>query len=194
MNATLQSWAHALGGEVSGGEVRCPGPGHSAEDRSLSVTIGKDGQPIVHSFSGDDWKLCLDYVRSKLGMEPFKPNGQAEPARKRHFDYCGPDGALLYQVEREDLPSGGKKIRQRRPERRLGLEPRRRSACTLPVAGAARGSRPWPHGRHCRGRGQSRFALELERSGDLQQRRGWNVAGAVFGLPPRRRRCHFAGQ
>ena len=25
--ATLQSWARALGGEVSGGQVLCPGPG-----------------------------------------------------------------------------------------------------------------------------------------------------------------------
>ena len=41
--ATLQSWARALGGEVSGGQVLCPGPGHSAKDRSLSVKIGEDG-------------------------------------------------------------------------------------------------------------------------------------------------------
>ena len=47
MNATLQSWARALGGEVSGDQVLCPGPGHSPKDRSLSVKIGKDGQPVV---------------------------------------------------------------------------------------------------------------------------------------------------
>jgi putative DNA primase/helicase len=69
---------------------------------------------------GDDPILCkdFDFVREKIGLRPWKPNGHARPSStKRHFfDYRGPDGALLYQVEREDLPDGGKKIRQRRPD------------------------------------------------------------------------------
>jgi KaiC/GvpD/RAD55 family RecA-like ATPase len=109
MNATLQSWARALGGDVSRGGVLCPGPGHGPKDRSLSVKIGKDGEPIVHSFSGDDWKLCRDYVRSRLGMEPFKPNGHAKPAQtaKRtvveSFDYHDPQGAVVYQTQRVEF-------------------------------------------------------------------------------------------
>jgi hypothetical protein len=80
-----------------------------------------NGGFVVHSFSADDPLVCKDHVRKLLGMEPFKPNGpdarlRPEPPRKRHFDYCGSGGALLYQVEREDLPGGGKKIRQRRPD------------------------------------------------------------------------------
>jgi AAA domain len=115
----LHSWARALGGEVSGGQILCPGPGHSPKDRSLSVKIGRDGEPICYSHSGNDWPEAKDYVREKVGLEPFKPkgNGEAKPApHKRQFDYPGPDGALLYQVEREDLPGGSKKIRQRRPD------------------------------------------------------------------------------
>lgn len=45
----------------------CPGPGHSAKDRSLSVTFGSGGF-LVHSFAGDDWQDCRDYVRDLLGM------------------------------------------------------------------------------------------------------------------------------
>jgi len=113
----LHSWAKQLGGEVSGLQVLCPGPGHEPQDRSLSVKPALNGGGfIVHSFAGDDPVVCKDHVRKLLGLEPFKPNGYAEPPRKRHFDYCGPDGALLYQVEREDLPDGSKKIRQRRPD------------------------------------------------------------------------------
>jgi hypothetical protein len=66
---TLQEIANALGGEVSGGEVLAAGPGHSAKDRSMSVTISKDGEPIVHSFSGDDDLMCKDFVREKLGIK-----------------------------------------------------------------------------------------------------------------------------
>jgi hypothetical protein len=118
----LHSWAKLLGGEVSGDEIVCPGPGHTAKDRSLSVKIGRDGEPIVHSFCPADNDLeCKDFARKLLGMEPFKPKGNGKASStKRHFDYPGPDGALLYQVEREDLPDGGKKIRQRRPDGKGG--------------------------------------------------------------------------
>lgn len=69
MNATLQSWARALGGEVSGSGVNCPGPGHGAKDRSLSVTFDHKapGGFVVYSHSGDDWRECRDLVHERLG-------------------------------------------------------------------------------------------------------------------------------
>ena len=65
LNAALV--AKRLGGDVVGkGRVLCPGPGHSARDRSLSVTLsGSDF--LVHSFAGDDWKDCRDHVADLLG-------------------------------------------------------------------------------------------------------------------------------
>jgi hypothetical protein len=44
MIADLRAIAHALGGEVSGPQVLCPGPGHSARDRSLSVKLDPEAQ------------------------------------------------------------------------------------------------------------------------------------------------------
>lgn len=66
--------ARLLGGEVVKGQISCPGPGHSAADRSLSVMFNADGKPIVYSHAGDDPIKCKDYVRGKLGMPAFKPN------------------------------------------------------------------------------------------------------------------------
>jgi hypothetical protein len=66
---------------VSGGQVLCPGPGHSAKDRSLSITPD-DAAPggfLAHSFAGDDPIVCKDFARQKLGLEPFKPNGEGRP-------------------------------------------------------------------------------------------------------------------
>src|ERR1700720_3940958 len=74
---TLQNLAKALGGEINSGQVLAPGPGHSAADRSLSIKLDKDAPDgfIVHSFSGDNPIACKDYVREKVRLEPFKPNG-----------------------------------------------------------------------------------------------------------------------
>jgi hypothetical protein len=69
----LKSAANALGGTVSGDVIRCPGPGHSRHDDSLIVFL--DGDSVgVHSWAGDDWKECKDYVHDKLdGLFPNKP-------------------------------------------------------------------------------------------------------------------------
>jgi hypothetical protein len=74
---SIDKIATALGGKVSAGEVLAPGPGHSPADRSLSVKPDPDAPEgfLVHSFSGDDPIACRDYVRSKLGLPEWKPNG-----------------------------------------------------------------------------------------------------------------------
>jgi putative DNA primase/helicase len=87
MSGQLRSWARALGGEASGNGVICPGPGHSARDRSLSVTpsaTAPDGF-MVYSHAGDDWQACRDYVRGKLGLSPFLPRQAPKvvPQRER---------------------------------------------------------------------------------------------------------------
>ncbi|MFZ3325662.1 MAG: hypothetical protein WA231_07105 [Methylocella sp.] len=66
MTTRLRSWAQALCGDVSGSGVICPGPGHSARDRSLSVTpsVTAPNGFLVNSFAGDDPIACLDYVRA----------------------------------------------------------------------------------------------------------------------------------
>ena len=121
MNATLHTWAKLLGGEVSGAQVLCPGPGHSAADRSLSVKIGKDGQPVVHSFCGDDPMACKDYVRATLGMAPFKPNGGRKTVAT--YDFCDPaTGQVRYLKERLESADGTKSFFFK-PAGRNGSEP-----------------------------------------------------------------------
>jgi hypothetical protein len=77
----LQRLARALAGEVNSGQVLAPGPGHSPKGRSLSVKLSADATDgfVVNSSAGDDPMTCKDYVRSKAGIEPFKPNGKRKP-------------------------------------------------------------------------------------------------------------------
>jgi hypothetical protein len=73
---TIEKIAQLLGGHVrSSREILCPGPNHSAADRSLSVKLDESAPDgfVAHSFSGDDPIACRDFVRKKLGLSPFKP-------------------------------------------------------------------------------------------------------------------------
>jgi putative DNA primase/helicase len=75
--------ARALGGSVSGRSVVAPGPGHSRADRSLSIRIDPDAPDgfIVHSFAGDDWRECQDYVRHALGLRTWERRHRQSPRR-----------------------------------------------------------------------------------------------------------------
>ena len=74
---SLRELARQLGGEVAGGQVICPGPGHSARDRSLSVRpdlAAPDGF-VVFSHCGDDFRACHDHVRQRLGLPAASRRG-----------------------------------------------------------------------------------------------------------------------
>lgn len=68
-----------LGGKIYGrNRILCPGPGHSRNDRSMSVMFTDSGF-VVKSFSTDDWKECRDYVKSVLGLSDDRPVSFREP-------------------------------------------------------------------------------------------------------------------
>jgi RecA-family ATPase len=138
MIPSLAQIAQLLGGEVSAGQVRAPAPGHSPADRGMSIKLSA-GAPdgfIVHLFNdGGDDVAAKDYVRSKLGLAPWQPNGKGNGhmspeqemsraiagLRKQRSDspprvvatyrYVGDDGELVYEVQRLEP----KAFRQRRP-------------------------------------------------------------------------------
>lgn len=129
--------ALALGGDVVAGGVVCPGPGHSARDRSLSVRLdaaAPDGF-IVYSHAGDDPMVCRDHVRDRLGLPSWHAGtttprpavisrsptqGQADEARRISLalgiwrECVGPAGTLAETYVRsrglwlpEEVANGG---------------------------------------------------------------------------------------
>ena len=128
---TLESIARALGGEVSGCQVLAPGPGHSPKDRSLSIKLSRDAPEgfIVHSFCGDDPIVCRDYVRQRLGMAPFKPNGGRKTVAT--YEFRDPTtGEIRYRKERVEF--GGRKqiilLQAQRPRRQWAFAVRGRTS------------------------------------------------------------------
>jgi hypothetical protein len=115
---SLDQIAKALGGEVSCGQIRAPGPNHSPQDRSLSVKLDTEAPDgfVVNSFSGDDAIACRDHVRRKLGLPTFEHRiaGSSGKSRKGNgaakawslivarYVYRDKDGAPFLQVCRTD--------------------------------------------------------------------------------------------
>ncbi len=143
MQITLRELAAALGGEITGGQVLAPGPGHSPADRSLAVRPG-DGDDgfILHSHAGDDPIACKDYVRARLGRPAWQPRPKREPGPKSRgepdhvYDYPLADGTPCGRVLRWDAKGGDKKkftqLRWEGGEWRPGGIPKPRPLYRLP--------------------------------------------------------------
>jgi RecA-family ATPase len=137
----LRTIAAALGGDISNNQVLAPGPGHSREDRSLSIRLDPNAPDgfLVHSFANDDVVSCKDHVRQRLNLPAFQPNGQWRRKTSTEIEnllaaaidfqrkpegtlaathrYVDHDGTLLYQVRKYTDP---KRFVQRRPDGKGG--------------------------------------------------------------------------
>jgi hypothetical protein len=102
MMPSLHQIAHALGGEVRGGRVLAPAPGHSPTDRGMSIKLS-DNAPagfLVKVFNEGDPLAAKDYVRSKLGMPPWRPNGKGGNGYNSPGDEMAGTVAELRKVKR----------------------------------------------------------------------------------------------
>jgi hypothetical protein len=112
--ASITDWAAKLGGDIGRDDhgdlvIRCPGPGHQPDDRSLSVWLDERAPQgfRVHSYSirDDDFTQLRDYVRDTCNAPEWKPpaksNGHA-PHRDvvAHYVYEDPEGAPVMRVTR----------------------------------------------------------------------------------------------
>lgn len=106
------SWAaKVLGGRVERPDrIRVPGPNdkkRGRNDDSLMVFFGDDRPEgyEVYSHSGDDWRVCRDYVRDRLGLPAWKPDGKPRAVFVAdQFIYEQADGFPYHRI---DLMSDG---------------------------------------------------------------------------------------
>jgi len=83
----LRSVARALSGDIAGRDtVVCPGPGHSRRDRSLAVRLDSKAPDgfLTYSHAGDDWRLCRDHVRERLGLPDWQSGDEQRRSIPSH--------------------------------------------------------------------------------------------------------------
>ncbi len=94
-------------------QARCPI--HDDRKASLSVTRADDGTVLITCHAGcnrEDVIKALGLNWPDLFSKPLEHEDESETT----YDYCGPDGNLVYQVVRKP----GKKFLQRQPDGRGG--------------------------------------------------------------------------
>jgi RecA-family ATPase len=118
----LQGWAAKLRGEIGRDDhgeyvIRAPGPGHSAEDRSLSVWLDDEAPQgfRVLSFAEDSFEDCRDYVARTCNAPAWEPpakangkgNGRGQVRRGQRagkvvdrYPYTDQDGGPVLRVLR----------------------------------------------------------------------------------------------
>jgi putative DNA primase/helicase len=121
-----RSAARALGGEVVGRGIVCPGPNHSRQDRSLSILFDASAPSgfTLHSHAGDDFGACRDHVRARLGMGAQIAQPVELPIKSDN-DGLGPDAgaklALALRIWREAQPATGSRVEAYLTRRGLSL-------------------------------------------------------------------------
>jgi hypothetical protein len=117
---TIEQLQRALGGAVTAGgtQLLCPGPGHSPEDRSLSIKLDPNAPNgfVVHSFADDDVIACRDYVAQKLNLP--KPESQKAKAKSKAWTFISEhiyrqaDGTPYLRVQKYKDQNGKKQYPQ----------------------------------------------------------------------------------
>lgn len=105
----LAELAKRAGGSFNGTDAVIPGPGHSKADRSLSLTIGRRGRLIAHSFAGDD-KAAIDMHLKSLGVDLTAVRVSSEKLRASEHAAEAKANAtarMAAQLWRESVPIAG---------------------------------------------------------------------------------------
>lgn len=164
---SLRAIVEAVGGDLyeGGRRANIPAPGHSAEDRSVSLLLEGD-RVVVHTFGDGDWKGVLDFLRDHKLIDDDNAllAGLARPVGSR------PARPLATRLERRDaalrLWEGGRAVAGSLAERYCRL---RGVARALPGPQVLRHNGATPVSAY-RGQGYARPALLagiVDAAGDL---------------------------
>jgi hypothetical protein len=122
----VRSAARALGGELVGRGIVCPGPGHTRHDRSLSILsdTSAPGGFTLHSHAGDGFAVCRDYVRDRLGLSSQVAKKAAERSNKPDNISLEPTSEhtpVALRIWREAQPAAGSPVESYLARRGLTL-------------------------------------------------------------------------
>lgn len=162
-------------GEWHGDWGAFPAPGHSSDDRGVTVRDADGGGDVVfHSFNGADWREIKDECR-RIGLLPeFQRANDNQRRETGIYEYFDADGVVLYRTVRIEQAGKRKRFEAQRPDGlgwANGLADVRRVLYRLPEIEAAK-----------REQGKPLILLvEGERKADKLASWGFTATSCAFG-------------
>ncbi|MFB0875330.1 MULTISPECIES: AAA family ATPase [unclassified Sphingobium] len=168
-------------GEWHGSYGSLPAPGHSADDRGVTVKDTDGGRDVVfHSFNNADWRELKDECR-RVGLLPERERANdnvSAPRETGHYEYADADGAVLYRTVRIEQAGKRKRFQAQRPNGRggwiNGMGDARRVIYRLPEIIATKADQPV-------------YLVEGERKADKLASWGFTATAVAFGAKGWRR-------
>lgn len=119
---TAQAITQHYGGDWRGSHGAFPTPGHSHEDRGMTVKDAPDAPDgvLIHSFNGGDPLAVKDECR-RVGLLPERVRSNDNQLREvGHFDYVDSHGEVVYRTVRIEEVGKRKRFEAQRPDGRGG--------------------------------------------------------------------------
>lgn len=174
-------------GEWYGSYGAIPTPGHSSQDRGLTVKDGENGEPIfyAHNDPSFDWREMKDECR-RLGLIPDRPALTGEWRETGSYTYRDASAAVVYRTVRKERVGSAKRFEAQRWEGRRwmnGVDGVERVPYRLPELLAADPAEPV-------------YFVEGERKADKLAGWGFVATAIAFGCKGWRQEYveHFAGR
>lgn len=98
-----------------------PSPGHTSDDRGVTVRDAEGGGDVVfHSFNGADWREIKDECR-RIGLLPeFQRANDNQRRETGIYEYADAEGEVLYRTVRIEQAGKRKRFEAQRPDGRGG--------------------------------------------------------------------------
>lgn len=141
MGSPAENITRHYNGDWHGSYGTFPTPGHGKADRGMSIKNADNGDVVISSFNGGDWRDVKDECR-KAGLLSDRER-KADHAAWRdvaRYEYADQDGSVLYRTVRREKPGESKRFVAQRLEGTAwltGLEKVQRVLYRLPALLAA---------------------------------------------------------
>lgn len=117
MPSPAENITRHYGGDWHGNQGSFPAPGHSKNDRGMSIKDADNGDVLINSFNGGDALAVKDECR-RLGLLPERETSRRREAwtETGRYEFRAADGKVIYRTRRLEKPGEDKRFVAERPD------------------------------------------------------------------------------
>ncbi|MDF2495067.1 AAA family ATPase [Sphingomonas sp.] len=120
MGSPAENITRHFNGDWHGSYGSFPAPGHSKSDRGVTVKDNDDGDVVINSFNGADWREIKELCRAAGLLPPLRQAAGDQWRITGTYHYYDASGVEVYRTVRQERAGHKKKFVAERPNGRGG--------------------------------------------------------------------------